>query len=42
MNLSQLGLEAGRTLLAMMGGERIAPTTRRLPCTLVVRHSSVA
>lgn len=42
MNLSQLGHEAGRTLLAMMGGERIAPTTRRLPCTLVVRHSSVA
>jgi len=42
MNLSALGQEAGRTLLAMMGGERIAPATRRLPCTLVVRHSSVA
>jgi len=42
MNLSALGQEAGRTLLAMMRGERIAPATRRLPCTLVVRHSSVA
>lgn len=40
MNLSELGHEAGRTLLAMIGGERIAETTRRLPCTLIVRESS--
>jgi len=39
MNLSTLGREAGRLLLAMMGGER-ATGTRRLPCTLVVRDSS--
>ena len=39
MNLSTLGSEAGRMLLAMMGGER-ATGTRRLPCTLVVRDSS--
>ena len=40
MNLTELGREAGRALLAMIGGEAIAPTTRRLPCTLMVRESS--
>jgi LacI family transcriptional regulator len=39
MNLSALGREAGRMLIAMIGGER-ATGTRRLPCTLVVRQSS--
>lgn len=39
MNLSALGREAGRMLIAMIGGERAAGT-RRLPCTLVVRESS--
>ncbi len=39
MNLSMLGQEAGRMLIAMIGGER-ASGTRRLPCTLVVRQSS--
>jgi LacI family transcriptional regulator len=39
MNLSALGAEAGRMLLAMIGGER-ATGTRRLPCTLVIRQSS--
>jgi LacI family transcriptional regulator len=40
MNLSALGQEAGRVLLAMIGGERVAAGTRRLPCTLIVRQSS--
>ncbi len=40
MNLSELGHEAGRMLLAMIGGERVGAGTRRLPCTLVVRESS--
>jgi len=39
MNLSALGREAGRMLIAMIDGER-ASGTRRLPCTLVVRESS--
>lgn len=39
MNLSALGREAGRMLIAMIDGERAAGT-RRLPCTLVVRDSS--
>jgi LacI family transcriptional regulator len=39
MNLSMLGHEAGRMLLAMIGGER-ASGTRRLPCSLVIRQSS--
>ena len=39
MNLSALGSEAGRMLLAMIGGER-ASGTLRLPCTLVIRQSS--
>jgi len=39
MNLSELGREAGRMLLAMIGGARDSGT-RRLPCTLVVRDSS--
>ncbi|HVW91931.1 MAG TPA: LacI family DNA-binding transcriptional regulator [Devosia sp.] len=45
MNLSELGREAGRMLIAMMdktrSGERAAGT-RRLPCTLVIRQSSQA
>lgn len=40
MNLRELGREAGRIVLAMIGGEQIPATTRRLPCTLVVRESS--
>jgi LacI family transcriptional regulator len=39
MNLSALGREAGRMLLAMIDGEA-ATGTRRLPCTMVVRQSS--
>ena len=39
MNLSALGREAGRMLIAMIDGER-ASGTRRLPCTLIVRESS--
>lgn len=39
MNLSALGQEAGRLLLAMIGGETIRGS-RRLPATLVVRASS--
>ncbi len=39
MNLSALGREAGRMLIAMIDGERAAGT-RRLPCTLIVRESS--
>jgi LacI family transcriptional regulator len=42
MNLSELGHEAGRTLLAMISGERVPAGTRRLPCTLVVRGSTRA
>jgi LacI family transcriptional regulator len=42
MNLSELGHEAGRMLLAMIGGERVPNGTRRLPCTLIVRESSTA
>jgi LacI family transcriptional regulator len=39
MNLSALGHEAGRLLVAMIGGETIRGI-RRLPCTLVVRQST--
>ena len=39
MNLSVLGREAGRMLLAMIAGEKSTGTVR-LPCTLVVRESS--
>jgi LacI family transcriptional regulator len=39
MNLSELGREAGRLLMEMIGGETIRGL-RRLPCTLVVRESS--
>ncbi|MGN6486822.1 MAG: LacI family DNA-binding transcriptional regulator [Devosia sp.] len=39
MNLSALGEEAGRLLLAMIGGEKLRGI-RRLPCTLVVRQST--
>ena len=41
MNLEALGREAGRLLLAMIGGEK-SRGIRRLPCTLVVRGSSKA
>lgn len=39
MNLSELGREAGRLLIDMIGGETIRGI-RRLPCTLVVRQST--
>jgi LacI family transcriptional regulator len=39
MNLPALGHEAGRLLLAMIGGERVSGI-RRLPCTLAVRQST--
>ncbi len=39
MNLSALGHEAGRLLIAMIGGEKIRGI-RRLPCTLVTRQST--
>lgn len=39
MNLAELGREAGRLLIDMIGGERISGI-RRLPCTLVVREST--
>jgi LacI family transcriptional regulator len=39
MNLSALGHEAGRLLVAMIGGEKIRGI-RRLPCTLAVREST--
>ncbi len=39
MNLAELGREAGRALIAMIGGEEISGL-RRLPCTLVMRQST--
>ncbi len=39
MNLTELGREAGRNMLAMINGTRLRGV-RRLPCTLVVRESS--
>lgn len=39
MNLADLGREAGRALIAMIGGEEISGL-KRLPCTLVVRQST--
>jgi LacI family transcriptional regulator len=39
MNLAALGHEAGRLLVAMIGGEKVRGI-RRLPCTLVVREST--
>lgn len=39
MNLKQLGREAGRLILALAGGETVAPGIRKLPCQLVVRQS---
>ncbi len=41
MNLAALGHEAGRLLVAMIGGEKVRGI-RRLPCTLVVRESTRA
>jgi LacI family transcriptional regulator len=38
MNLKELGREAARSLLAMIGGKRLHGV-RRLPCSLVVRES---
>lgn len=40
MNLRTLGHAAGEALLALIGGERLSGV-RRLPCSLVVRDSSV-
>jgi len=39
MNLSALGVEAGKLLLGMVGGEK-QRGIHRLPCTLVVRQST--
>lgn len=39
MNLPALGHEAGRLLLAMIGGEKVSGI-RRLPCTLAIRAST--
>lgn len=39
MNLKELGREAGRLVLALAGGETLAPGLRKLPCQLVVRQS---
>ena len=39
MNLSDLGRQAGRTLLALIDGQPVAPGVRKLPCRLVVRRS---
>jgi LacI family transcriptional regulator len=39
MNLMELGREAGRALLQLMSGGKLSGV-RRLPCSLVVRHSS--
>ncbi len=39
MNLADLGREAGRALIAMIGGEAISGL-KRLPCTLVQRQST--
>lgn len=41
MNLYDLGQEAGRRLMKMIGGEKFSGVSR-LPCTLVVRESSDA
>ncbi len=41
MNLTELGREAGRSMLAMINGDRLHGV-RRLPCTLVIRESSGA
>ncbi|MDB5538691.1 MAG: LacI family transcriptional regulator [Devosia sp.] len=40
MNLSALGHEAGRLLIGMIGGDK-QRGIRRLPCTLVVRASTI-
>lgn len=39
MNLAALGHEAGRLLLAMIGGDKVSGI-RRLPCTLAIRQST--
>jgi LacI family transcriptional regulator len=39
MNLTELGREAGLTLLSLVDGKRIEPEIRKLPCRLVVRES---
>ena len=39
MNLPALGQEAGRTLLALVEGQPVAPGLRARPCRLVVRES---
>jgi LacI family transcriptional regulator len=38
MNLKELGREAGRRLIDLIGGSKVAGV-RRLPCSLVVRES---
>jgi len=39
MNLSDLGQQAGRTLLSLIDGRPVEPGVRKLPCRLVVRRS---
>jgi LacI family transcriptional regulator len=39
MNLSDLGHEAGQTLLSLIDGQPVEPGIRKLPCRLVVRRS---
>jgi LacI family transcriptional regulator len=40
MNLTQLGRQAGLTLLSLVDGKAVEPGIRKLPCELVVRRSS--
>jgi LacI family transcriptional regulator len=39
MNLSNLGQQAGQTLLSLIDGQPVAPGIRKLPCRLVIRRS---
>ena len=39
MNLSNLGQQAGQTLLSLIDGKAVEPGIRKLPCRLVVRQS---
>ena len=39
MNLTELGREAGLTLLSLVDGKSVEPGIRKLPCRLVVRQS---
>jgi LacI family transcriptional regulator len=39
MNLSNLGQQAGQTLLSLIDGQPVEPGIRKLPCRLVIRRS---